>query len=284
VSGSDGKVAVVTGASSGLGAEVALLLAKRGFGRLVLVNRSLAGSEDTLARLRGASPDAAVEVVEADLADQDQVRAAAERIGAHHPRIDALFNNAGVLLPEPRPSRHGNDLHLQVNVLAPYMLTRLLRAPLAAAGSAGRVLNVSSGSVWLAGRLRVDELREPRRGGLTGAYARSKLALTALTNAMAPDYAASSGTALRSADPGGNDTKMTRGGGMPAGAKWLAPLLLKSPEVGAGWLVEAALDPRFGDRGGLFVAAGRERRPPRDADDPSIQAALLRLCGELTGI
>ncbi len=71
------KVAVVTGASSGLGAEIALLLAKRGFDRLVLVNRSRAGSEDTLARLRGASPDLPVEVVEADLADQDRVRAAA---------------------------------------------------------------------------------------------------------------------------------------------------------------------------------------------------------------
>jgi NAD(P)-dependent dehydrogenase (short-subunit alcohol dehydrogenase family) len=154
------KTAVVTGASAGIGAELAVLLARDGFD-LVLVNRSRASSADILARLGRDSPAASVEVVEADLADGDQVRAAAEAVARRAPRLDVLFNNAGVLLGEKRMSRHGVEMHAQVNLLAPYMLTRLLAEPLAASGG-GRVVNVSSGVVFMTGRLKVENLRDPR--------------------------------------------------------------------------------------------------------------------------
>lgn len=233
----DRKRAAITGASAGLGAELAAILAREGFD-LVLVNRSRSSSEEILARLRRESPAASVEVVEADLADQDQVRAAAEAVAARYPTLDALFNNAGVLLGERQISKRGVEMHFQVNVLAPYMLTRLLAEPLAASGD-GRIVNTSSGAVNLTGRLRLDELRDPKSfRRLVGPYGQSKLALTTLTNALAPDYG-KRGIALRSVDPGGNRTKMTAGGGMP----W--PLgyfnrFFQSPEKGARLIREPA--------------------------------------------
>ena len=277
----DRKRAAITGASAGLGAELAAVLAREGFD-LVLVNRSRASSEEILARLRRESPAASVEVVEADLADQDQARAAAESVAARYPSLDALFNNAGVLLGERQISKHGVEMHFQVNVLAPYMLTRLLAEPLAASGD-GRIVNTSSGVVNLTGRLRRDELRDPKSfRRLVGPYGQSKLALTTLTNALAPDYG-KRGIALRSVDPGGSRTKMTSGGGMP----W--PLgyfnrFFQSPEKGARLIRDAGLDPALGRRGGLFLSGGRVKNPPRDADDGAVQTRLLALCRELTGV
>jgi NAD(P)-dependent dehydrogenase (short-subunit alcohol dehydrogenase family) len=275
------KTAVVTGASAGIGAELAVLLARDGFD-LVLVNRSRASSADILARLGRDSPAASVEVVEADLADGNEVRAAAEAVARRAPRLDILFNNAGVLLGEKRMSKHGVEMHAQVNLLASYMLTRLLAEPLAAAGD-GRVVNVSSGVVFMTGRLKVEDLRDPARfRRLVGPYGQSKLAVTTMTNALAPEYA-ERGVALRSVDPGGNRTKMTAGGGMPWPLNYFN-VFFKGPETGARLIRDAALDPGLGTRGGIFLSGGRVKDPPRDANDPAVQARLLALCRELTGV
>ena len=275
------RIAVVTGASSGIGAELTLMLAQDGFD-LLLVNRSRASSGDVLARLSREAPTAGVEVVEADLADQDQVRAAADAVSTRAPKLHALFNNAGVLLGEKRMSRHGVEMHAQVNLLAPYMLTRLLSEPLAASGD-GRVVNTSSAAITVTGRLRVDDLRDPptfRR--LVGPYGQSKLALTTMTNALSPDYARR-GVALRSVDPGGNRTKMTAGEGMPWPLSYFHGFF-KRPDKGARLLRDAALDPALDARGGLFLTGGRVKDPPRDANDSAVQSRLLALCRELTGV
>lgn len=277
----NGRVAVVTGATSGVGEALALRLAQGGW-RLVLVNRSRAASGRALERLRRETPAAPEpDLVEADLADQEAVTRAAGAILALHPRIDALFSNAGVMMPGLVMSRHGNELTFQVNTLAPYMLMRLLRPALEAAG--GRIVNVSSEVVLGPFTLDVEQLRRPvRYRGLMGAYAQSKLALTALSANLAPDHSAD-GVLLRSASPGAIDTKMTAGRGMPALFR-LFHRAMNSPERGADRLNEAAFDPKFGAQAGVFIAGGRVRRPHPSTQDPHVQLRLLSLCAELTGL
>jgi NAD(P)-dependent dehydrogenase (short-subunit alcohol dehydrogenase family) len=162
--------AAVTSAVDGLGAEVALLLARRGYD-LVLLVRSRERTHTLLDGLTTEVGDVAVEIVEVDQADQDSSVKAARHVLNDHPRIDVLFNNAGVLLDGHNVSSHHNELHFQVNTLAPYMQMRLLRPALATA-LGGRVMNVASGSIPFTGRLRIDGLRSLRtRRKLVGPYA-----------------------------------------------------------------------------------------------------------------
>ncbi|TXI51286.1 MAG: SDR family NAD(P)-dependent oxidoreductase [Lysobacter sp.] len=275
------KFAVITGASSGLGALLAESLVRDGW-RLALLNRSFARSRAVLERLAAIDAAAQVQVVEVDLADRDALVRATEVLLARYPRIDALFNNAGVMLGDLRYSKHGHEMHFQVNTLAPYVLTRMLAEPLAVAD--GVVLNVSSGMIERTGRLDVSALpHPPRMRKLVGPYAQSKLALTAMTNAMALEYGFER-VRLRSMTPGANRTAMTAGDGMPRALRWLQPLLFKSPEIGARQMRDAAFDPKFGARTGLYIDKDRVAKPPKDADDPRAQAELIALCRECTGV
>lgn len=275
-------IAVITGASSGMGAHLTTLLAEKGW-NLILINRSRAKTQALVQHIHATSPQTQVEIVEADLADQDAVREAAELIARHHDRLDALFNNAGVLLGELAFSRHDNELHFQVNTLAPYMLMRLLHAPLAQAGHA-TILNVSSSAIEITGSFRIDELRHPPAlRKLVGAYAQSKLAVTTLTQALAPAYQ-QDGIILRSMDPGGTKTSMTGGNGMPGPLLVIRNLAFQSPEKGAQTIYEAALSPHFGAQTGIYISGKKIKQPPKDARDPEVQQKLLALCRELTQV
>lgn len=80
-------------------------------------------------RICAASPEATVTVVEADLADHDSISVAAQKLNGHS-HIDLFHNNAGVLLGERKTSKHGIEMHAQVNTVAPYLFRRLLHTSL----------------------------------------------------------------------------------------------------------------------------------------------------------
>ena len=271
------KVAVVTGTTSGIGAELAVLLAGRGYD-LAVVNRSRERSGATVERARAASSEATVHLYEADLSLPSQVRAAARAIRSELPRVHVLINNAGVLFKQDQRSASGHEMHFQVNVLAPYLLTHELRPSLAAgAREVGRsvVVNVSSNAVFMTGAFDPARLNNPRRTGIFGAYAQSKLAITALTQALAPDFVRD-GVELFAVDPGGARTAMTAGRAAPFFVRWMN-FLLPGPEKGASNLL-TPLDDAYAGRPGLFLSGGKVRRIPKGAADPSRAEALLALC------
>jgi NAD(P)-dependent dehydrogenase (short-subunit alcohol dehydrogenase family) len=276
------RTALVTGASSGLGFYLAVLLAERGWS-LILLNRRKVASQSIVKRITAANPKIEVEVFEADLADRDSLSKAVESITLKHSRIDALFNNAGVLLGDLTYSKHNTEMHFQVNTLAPYMLMQLLRPQLSASKHSS-VVNVSSGAIAMTGKLRIEELRQPPQlQKLFGAYAQSKLALTTLTNALAPEYQ-KEGIILRSVDPGGSKTRMTASSGMPRLLTLLRPLFFQSPMNGAKAIYDAAFNPKFDNQSGIFIVSSKIASPPRDALDSTVQSSLLVLCQDLTGV
>ncbi|GAA1797384.1 hypothetical protein GCM10009682_18760 [Luedemannella flava] len=133
-----GRIAVVTGANSGLGLVTATGLARHG-AHVVLAVRDTAAGADAARRIGGD-----VEVRELDLACLASVRAFAAKVAADHPAIDVLVNNAGVVLLGPRrTSSDGFELHLATNMLGHFALTGLLLGNLAAAREA-RVVSLSS--------------------------------------------------------------------------------------------------------------------------------------------
>ncbi|MDQ6810573.1 MAG: SDR family NAD(P)-dependent oxidoreductase, partial [Actinomycetota bacterium] len=179
----EGKVVLVTGASSGLGVAAA-----EGFARLGavvwLAARSEERGEDTRARISELSGNSDVHVGLCDLSNLMSVRQFAERFRVRAPRLDVLVNNAGVMTEQRALSADGIELTLATNVVGPFLLTNLL-GPLLERSAPARIINVSSGGMY-ARRIRVDDLQS-ERGPFDGpaAYARTKRAQVILTELWA---------------------------------------------------------------------------------------------------
>ena len=196
-----GRVALVTGASSGLGTATAEGLARLG-AKVVLVVRNEAKGQRTAQELRGSVPGARVDVRRCDVGDLDDVR----RFVAELPeeRVDVLVHNAGVMPPSRTTSAQGHELSMAVHVLGPMLMTDLLRPQLAAAGES-RVVLVTSGGMY-AQRLRADD-----PDYLTGdyspttAYARSKRAQVELLARLQQRWGGE-GVAVHATHPGWADT------------------------------------------------------------------------------
>src|SRR5258708_39984846 len=142
VPGQQGRLAVVTGANTGLGSEPAQVLAARGASGGLAV-RAIEKGKRAAARIAGTAPGANVTVQHLDLTSLDSVRAAAGELRARHPRIDLLINNAGVMFTPRQTTHDGFELQFGTNHLGHFALTGLLREQMLPVPGA-RVVTVSS--------------------------------------------------------------------------------------------------------------------------------------------
>lgn len=254
VPGQHGRTAVVTGANSGIGFEVAVVLAQRGAGT-VLACRDTGKAQAAAARLAAAAPGAKVSVVPLDLASLDSVRAAAGQILATCERLDLLINNAGVMWPQYAKTADGFELQFGTNHLGHFAFTGLLlTAMLAVPGS--RVVTVSSNGHRM-GRIDFADLQSERRYRRTAAYAQSKLANLMFTYELQRRLAAASApVAALAAHPGVSVTELTRH--LPRVLQSAYPavggLFTQSAAMGALPVLRAATDPAA--RGGEYYGPG----------------------------
>jgi NAD(P)-dependent dehydrogenase (short-subunit alcohol dehydrogenase family) len=168
-----GRVAVVTGANSGLGLVTARELARHG-ALVVMGCRSVTKGEDAAVEIRRVAPGAQLDVRKLDLASLESVRAFAAEVTAAHPAIHLLVNNGGIMMPPRTITADGFELQLGTNHLGHFVLTALLLDALRA-GADARIVTVSS-LEHRPGRLNFDDLQsessyDPRR-----AYQQSKFA------------------------------------------------------------------------------------------------------------
>jgi NAD(P)-dependent dehydrogenase (short-subunit alcohol dehydrogenase family) len=168
-----GRVAVVTGANSGLGLVTARELARAG-ARVVLACRNLEKGRAALADVRRAATGPAPELEELDLASLDSVRAFAERFRSKHDGLDLLVNNAGVMAPPRRRTADGFELQFGTNHLGHFALTGLL-LPAMEGREDARVVTLSSNAHKF-GRIAFGNLSGDRRYFRWRAYGQSKLA------------------------------------------------------------------------------------------------------------
>ncbi|MBI2382539.1 MAG: SDR family NAD(P)-dependent oxidoreductase [Gammaproteobacteria bacterium] len=170
-----GKLAVVTGANSGLGYDTALELARRG-AEVVLACRSRDKTEAAMREMRAAAPGAKLEFMALDLADLASVRGFADAFKARRKRLDLLCNNAGVMALPLTRTRDGFEMQIGTNHLGHFALTGLLLDRLQSTPGA-RIVNVASmAHRWTRG-LDLDDLNfERRRYNKWDAYGKSKLA------------------------------------------------------------------------------------------------------------
>ncbi|MEO1235114.1 MAG: SDR family NAD(P)-dependent oxidoreductase, partial [Myxococcota bacterium] len=243
---------VVTGGHTGIGFELVKRLIQEGHRVAVL-----ARSAERVVAIKEAVAPSVLEFFAVDLASQGEVERVAHKIRSEWEHIDVLFNNAGVLLGDLRQSPQGNEMHYEVNTLAPLLLTRNLK-PLFDAAAHPVVVNTSTDPVGSAKEIDFATLHRPKRiVRLFGSYVVSKVAVAAAMTAIAqaPEW---SQVRIFNVAPGAIKTPMTSGDGMPFWLKPIRNLIFSSPEKGAARLFEAAFDDdRL--RSPAFVVGGKMR-------------------------
>ena len=176
------RIAVVTGASSGIGLHTALGLARTGM-RVVMAGRDRVRTEAARRFVTERSGSDRVAVVLADFSSLAEVRRLADDILAANSRLDLLVNNAGLISPKYRFSFDGFELTFAVNHLAPYLLTNLLLDRLKASAPA-RIVTVAS-EAHRGQRLNLTQLAQPHDWSTLRAYGRSKLCNILFTRELA---------------------------------------------------------------------------------------------------
>ncbi|MEH3139099.1 MAG: SDR family NAD(P)-dependent oxidoreductase [Mycobacterium kyogaense] len=287
-----GRVAVVTGANSGIGYEAALVLAGRG-ARVVLAVRDKTKGEQAADRIRAAHSGAQVEVQELDLTSLANVRAAAEALRAAHPTIDLLLDNAGVMYPPKQVTADGFELQFGTNHLGHFAFTGLLLDHLLSV-EGSRVVVVASIAHNIQADIHFDDLQWERGYNRVAAYGQSKLANLMFTYELQRRLAAAGAKTIAvAAHPGISNTELMRhipGSGLP-GFSALAGLVTNSPEIGALATLRAATDPDV--RGGQYYGPSGFRelvghpvlvQSTRKSHDVAIQQRLWAVSEELTGV
>ena len=275
------KIAVVTGAYGGLGSELCRQIAAEGV-KLVLVDRDRRKSETFAGELDRVTPGAVRSAYGVDLANPADIQRLCAELLASHPRVDFLFNNAGVLTETLQFSPQGRELHFEVNTLAPLQLIDRLRPALKAAGRAV-VVSTSAGIATGAKTLDWAKLLKPTEfKKLYGPYVNSKQALNVITAALASELAGD-GILIRTADPGPNKTRLTKGKGTPLWMR-LFYSVLPAPSKGARKIFDAGFAPKWADESGIFVSGGRKVALPPALSSASFQQDFLRKCRDLVRV
>src|SRR5215831_7874430 len=266
VPGQHGRLAVVTGANTGLGFQAAQVLAARG-ASVVLAVRDTDKGKAAAARIAGA---------------------AAGELRARHPAIDLLINNAGVMFPPKQTTGDGFELQLGINHLGHFALTGLL-LPQMLPVPGSRVVTVSSQAHRLRARINFDDLQSERSYRRVAAYSQSKLANLMFTYELHRRLSGAGTTIAVAAHPGLAATELTRNS--PAIAAVLARLISQTAAMGALPILRAATDPgvlggQYYGPGGLFGARGYPElaHSSRQSHDAAIQRRLWTVSEQLTGV
>jgi NAD(P)-dependent dehydrogenase (short-subunit alcohol dehydrogenase family) len=285
-----GRVAIITGANTGLGYETALALAEHG-AHVVLAVRNLDKGKDAAARITAKSPHAEVALQELDLTSLESIRAAADQLRSEHDRIDLLINNAGVMWTPKSTTKDGFELQFGTNHLGHFAFTGLLLDRLLPiAGS--RVITVSSTGHRIRADIHFDDLQWERSYNRVAAYGQAKLANLLFTYELQRRLAPRGTTIAAAAHPGGSKTELTRN--LPpvlARVSSVIEPLFQDAAAGALPTLRAATDPavlggQYFGPDGFAELQGHPRvvASSNKSHDVEVQKRLWAVSEELTGV
>ena len=289
-----GRVALITGANSGIGWEAARALAQHG-AHVVLACRTRSKAEDARQRIVDSNPSGSVSLVDLDLSSLESVRHGSAEVLEGFARLDLLINNAGVMATPQLLTADGFEMQLGTNHLGHFALTGLLM-PVLLATPGSRVVNVSS-MAHRFGSIDFDDLQSERKYKAWGAYGQSKLANLLFTFELQRRLAATNADTIAvAAHPGISNTNLTASTGGIAGrlaelTKPIGNLFSQSAQMGALPTLRAAVDPAA--QGGDYFGPGgfmEQRGHPEKVDSSSKSkdvGAALRLWDvstQLTGV
>lgn len=245
IPGQEGRVAIVTGANSGLGYHTSMALAIKG-ARVIMACRNLEKGEEARQNILLVNPCVEPEVWELDLSDLGSVKAFTERVRRTTSRIDILINNAGLMATPYAKTRDGFELQFGVNHLGHFALTAQLWFLLKQTRGS-RIVNVSSEAHHF-GKMRFEDIHWEKNYSKWGAYGMSKLSNLLFTDELSRQLSKDhSMVTVSSAHPGYSSTKLQAKGYLMAG-KWLKAVSFRL----ANWLVAQSAE--MGSLPTLFAA------------------------------
>ena len=277
-----GKTVLVTGGTGGIGLATATGLAGLG-AHVGIVGRSATRGEAAAQAVRRHAPSAEVDVFEADLSTQAEVRRLAAEVKDAYPRLDVLVNNVGGYWAHRHVTADGLEHTFALNHLAPFLLTHQLRDLLVASAPA-RVVTVSSGAQAM-GRIDLDDLQGERSYNGQRAYNQSKLANVLFTYELARRLEGTGVTATV-LHPG---VVRTGFGHEDPGRfmRMLFPLVtrfLKTPEQGASTPIHLASSPEVTGVTGVYFTNGHPKRSSKASYDRDLARRLWEVSDKLTGV
>jgi NAD(P)-dependent dehydrogenase (short-subunit alcohol dehydrogenase family) len=271
MAGANGKTALITGSTDGVGCMVAEKLGQGGW-RVLVHGRDRRRGEQVVATINAGGSTA--EFLQADISTLAEVRRLADAVQRTTERLDLLINNAGIGSGGPQGTRQtsadGHELRFAVNYLAGFLLTDLL-LPLLKAGAPARIVNVSS-----LGQQALDftDVMLTREYSGIRAYRQSKLAQILFTFDLARELEGK-GITVNALHPATfMDTKMVRDFGTPR----------STVEEGALAILKLAISAEIDGRSGLYFNGQEEARADAQAYDSEARQRLKRLSFELTGL
>ncbi|HEY5512499.1 MAG TPA: SDR family oxidoreductase [Geomonas sp.] len=240
-----GKICMVTGATSGIGAATALSLAQLG-ATVIVVGRNLGKCTSSCEEIRRVAGRVSVESMVADLSVQDEIHGLAERFKGKYRRLDVLINNAGARFLSRSLSADGYEMTFALNHLGCFILTNLLLKELLTSGH-GRIVNVASGSHRSCTGMNFDDLQGAGSYHGKEAYAQSKLANLLFTYELSRQLEGT-GLTVNALDPGNVLTNFSRNNG------WLSWIRHIVGSLRAGGLI----GPAEGAKTSVYLASSPE--------------------------
>jgi NAD(P)-dependent dehydrogenase (short-subunit alcohol dehydrogenase family) len=308
----NGRICLVTGATSGIGKATAQGLADMG-ATVALVARNPHKGQATVEEIREKTGNANLDVLVADLSSQAEIRKLADEFKRRYSALHVLVNNAGGIFGERLITLDGIEMTLALDHLAPFLLTNLLLDVLKASAPA-RIINLTSGAQVM-GKINFDDLEGKKRYDGQAAYNQSKLANVLFTYELARRLAphlpsayvkegagqaphlpsvhleegagqAGSGVSVNCVHPGAvrtnygreNPTRLLR-----VVIPLLAPLL-RTPEKGAETVLYLATSPEVEGVTGKYFVDKRARPSSKRSYDTQVAARLWQVSEEMTGL
>ena len=270
------RVALVTGASSGIGKSTALKLVARGW-QVIGVGRDPQRSAAAEAEIAAVAPDGGFTMLRADFTVMAEVKRVADEVGSRTGRLDVLINNAGGVRDRQYITAEGTEATFAANHLAPFLLTRELMPLLKASAAARppgttRVIAVSSTAHRIVDGIDFDDLQSLGDFQPAFAYGRAKLATILFTRELAR-RAEPEGIVAQAMHPGVVASNFASHGdeGMQA---YMASADTVSPDEPAETLTWLAIEPEGGRRGGRYFYQKAEETPSAAAQDDAAAGKL----------
>jgi NAD(P)-dependent dehydrogenase (short-subunit alcohol dehydrogenase family) len=278
--GMEGKVALITGGTSGIGKATAMALAAMG-AEVVVTGRNEERGRAALAEIRHESGSEKVSLMLADLAVQAKVRELAEDLRERHARLDVLINNAGLIRSKRTETPEGIELTLAVNHLAPFLLTNLLLG-LLKKSAPSRVITVSS-EARRAAELDFEDLQSERGYRAFPVYGMTKKANILFTYELA-ERLRGTGVVANCVHPGGVNTNFGNAN-RSAGVLLFRAFkpFMRTPEQGADTVIYLATSPEAGEMNGKYLTDRKEVSPAEPRDEVA-QKRLWEVSERLTNL
>jgi len=261
------KIVLITGATSGIGKETALGLAKLG-ATIVFTTRDNLKGEKTKKELIAATNNKDIHMLKCDLASFESIKNCCKEYKSKYAKLHVLINNAGVWDFKRRESKDGIENIFATNYLAPFLMTNLLLDVLKKS-SPSRIINVTSGMHY--GTINFDDIEFKQKFSGAKAYRQSKLGLILYTRLLAKKLE-ETGVTVNTTHPGMNKTDLGRDAG--GFSKMIFKMMGKDPRVGAETSIYLASSSNVKNITGEYFAKKEIKKSSKESYDMELAKKL----------